>query len=141
MSTGNLAPFLPLPDKRIALVRKIAAKTQEGKIVWMKTSNGATAYVPGALRMNFVEAPWSGFLMSRWVIFAVRDEAGNELLKVENQSSAVPGTEPLPNINAIFQMLYAKDPLVDAVTDLHNIVRTQEGKEAVDKALDILDTL
>ena len=77
-------------------MKKIADKTREGKIVWQKTANGAVAHVPGALRMNFVEAPSSGLFMNRWVIFAVRDEVGSELLKVENQSSIIPGSITLP---------------------------------------------
>jgi hypothetical protein len=135
--------------QKIALVKKITEKTQQAKIVWQKTENGAAAYVPGALRMSFVEAPWALFGGKRWVIFAVRDEVGNELLKVENQSSALPeslGT-PIapppehPNTLLNYSLLTLSDPLVSAVTELHNVVQSQSGKAGVDKAIEFLNNM
>lgn len=161
MSLSDFASAF-LPDKKVALVRKIIQKTREGKIVWQKTGNGAAAYVPGALRMNFVETPWASLFTTRWVIFAVRDEVGSELLKVENQSSAVPGLDvqtfpstppppptlalpstlpPPPTLALPVPWLLATDPLVSAVTELHNLVRSEEGKGGVDRAIDLLDKI
>ena len=144
-------PFVDVlygPYKKIELVKKIASRTREGKIFWQKTENGVAAYVPGAMRMNFVEAPWSLFAR-RWVIFAIRDEAGNELLKVENQSSAAvpdsigtPIAPPSQVTNPLLNsLLLMADPLSTAVTDLFSAVQSQEGKPGVDKAIDFLNNL
>jgi hypothetical protein len=141
-----------LPDRKVELVRKITQKTREGKILCQRTNNGAAALVPGALRMNFVDAPWAGLLFTtRWVIFAVRDELGNELLKVENQSGALPSSEPPVPSNPLLLppppqpatslSSILGDPLLNAVTELHNLVRAQEGKGAVDRAIDLLDKI
>ena len=142
MSISDFASAF-LPDKRVLLVKKITEKTRERKIAWQKTPNGAAAYVPGALRMNFVEAPWASLWTTpRWVIFVVRDELGSELLKVENQSITVPGSEsPPPLISTVPWILFAGDPLVNAVTELHNLVRSQEGKGGVEQAIDLLDKM
>jgi hypothetical protein len=145
MSNPSLGAIF-LPFKKIELVKKITKRTQEGKITWQKTETGASAYVPGALRMNFVEAPYVGLLsgLKRWVIFAVRDETGNELLKVENQSNepalrSILSPEPPTSLLAV--LAAQVDPLVSAVEELHRIVQSQQGKEGVDRAIDILDKM
>jgi len=159
MNTSDYFEALLPPYKKIDLVKKIAEKTRQGKIVWQKTVNGVAAYVPGALRMNFVEAPWPSLLSGtnrRWVIFAVRDEAGNELLKVENQSSAPTGLlsgllgssatppppPPEPSVGTMLSNLaLLSDPLTNVVAELYNIVENQQGKTELDKAIDFLDKL
>lgn len=106
--------------------------------------------VPSFPRINFVDAPFTLF-GPRWVLFTVRDELGSELLKVENQSSAVPGAEtgyglPVPpkpsgepNYNPWLTLL--ADPVVGAVTELYATLQPQLGKEGVDRAIDLLDGL
>jgi hypothetical protein len=139
MSAENILGTVLFPDKKVELVKKIAEKTKQGKIIWQRTGQGAAADLQGKLKMNFVESPshslWA--TQPRWVIFAVRDVAGNEILKVENRTSAVPGTQqPSP----IELMLILGDPLVNVVTELHNLVGTK-AKGDVEKAIDVLDTL
>jgi hypothetical protein len=138
------------PNKKILLVSKITEKTREGKINWQKAPNGFAAYVPGILKVSFVDAPMRNFLMNltRWVIFAVRDEVGTELLKVENQTSAVPvpsspdpsGLTPLPPRPSLLTVL-AGDPLTNAVSELYFLVANQVGTGGVDKAIDQLEKL
>jgi hypothetical protein len=142
------------PNKKILLVKKITEKTREGKINWQKTPNGFAAYVPGILKIIFVDAPAITIFtnVTRWVIFVVRDEVGTELLKVENQTSAIPrstsseglgeGLGLIPPIHqpSLLTML-AGDPLTNAVTELYNIVVTQVGTGGVDKAIDQLEKL
>ena len=131
-------------DRNVALVNKIAARTREGKIAWLKTANGLGAYISGKLRMNFVEAPLAALFASRWVLFVVRDEAGTEVLKVENNATAM----PVPNSSLepekyvyLSALLSAGDPLVSAVTELHNLILSQIPKAAVERAIDLLDTI
>jgi hypothetical protein len=149
MSNPSLGAIF-MPFKKIELVKKITKRTQEGKITWQKTETGASAYVPGALRMNFVEAPFAGILsgVKRWVIFAVRDETGNELLKVENQYSEpilrsilTPPPASEPNTSFLAVLAAQADPLVSAVEELHRAVWSQQGKEGVDRAIDFLDKM
>jgi hypothetical protein len=134
------------PDKRIALVNKIKAKTEAGKIQWNKTPNGSNATIPAGLAMNFVESVSSIFGPPRWVLFTVRDNRGNELVKVENNSSTppVPTTLPLQPpptpIQTLLQGALALDPLVDAVNQLYNVVRA-EAKGEIEKAIDLLDRI
>jgi hypothetical protein len=145
MSFSDLLSALQ-PNKKILLVQKITEKTHEGKINWQKTTNGFAAYVPGILKMSFVDAPAISFLTNttRWVIFVVRDEVGTELLKVENQTSAIltssgPPTPPAPRTSLLTML--AGDPLTNAVTELYSLVTRLVGTGGVDRAIDQLEKL
>ena len=123
-------------DKSVELIKKITDRTRQGKIVWQKTGNGLAAHVPGKLHMSFIEAPFSILSSPRWVLFVVREESGNQVLKVENKDSGVPtGSIPLA------ALLVGGDPLVRAVTELHNLILNRVTKGVVERAIDALDSI
>ncbi len=124
------------PDNKVKLVKKITEKTVAKKILWHKTTNGIAANIPGKLSMNFVESTGSALFGPRWVIFIVRDEAGKEILKVENQS--VPGVGEQPS-NLL--LLVGGDPVVNAVNELYNLVQIDKVKGRIDRAIELLDNI
>jgi hypothetical protein len=128
-------------DSKLKLVKKITEKTAAKKIVWQKTANGAMANLPGKLSMNFVEATSGSALFGpRWVIFIVRDEAGKEILKVENnQYTAVPGAGEQPLSNLL--VLIGGDPVLGAVNELYNLVQIDKVKGGIDRAIELLDSI
>ena len=131
-------------NKKVALIRKITAKTQQGKIQWHKNVQGSFATAAGALVMNFVEAVGGLLSPPRWVLFTVRDSAGTEIVKVENSSNRqampMPSPPPSPHNALLEAMLNAPSPLVAAVNDLYRVVRT-EAKGDVERAIDLLDRI
>ena len=129
-------------------MRKITDKTREGRIVWQKGTNGFAASLPGKLKLVFIEAPYSLISPTRWVVFVVRDDADNEILKVQNNTTALPGAKPTVEVGegktAVLLaglMALGDDPVVNAVTDLHNLILSQQTKGGIERAIDLLDTI
>jgi hypothetical protein len=146
-STSEILSYFLAPDRKIALVKKITEKTREGKIAWQKATNGFAAYIPGKLKLVFIEAPFSILSTPRWVVFVVRDDADNEILKVDNSTTALPAPKSTEaredKTNALLAGLIALggDPVVNAVTDLHNLILSQQTKGGIERAIDLLDTI
>jgi hypothetical protein len=147
-STSEVLNYFLAPDKKVALVKKITEKTREGKIVWQKAANGFAAYIPGKLKLVFIEAPFSLISTPRWVVFVVRDDADNEILKVDNNTTALPASKSTAGVrddktSALLAGLMALsgDPVVTAVTDLHNLILGQRTKGGIERAIDLLDTI
>jgi hypothetical protein len=139
MSTGLLSRGVS-PDSNVVLVKKISEKTRQGKITWHKARNGLTAYVPGKLRITFVETPFAALFTPRWVVFMVRDEAENEVLKVENQIIGGAAAEPdSESAAAVFSLLLVQDPLVNAARELHAWIHSRVTKGRVERAIELLD--
>lgn len=146
-STGEILNYFLAPDRKIALVKKITEKTREGRIVWQKAANGFAAYIPGKLKLVFIEAPFSLLSTPRWVVFVVRDDADNEILKVENSTTTLPGSKTAAETGEgktnrlLAGLLALSDPVANAVTDLHNLVLSQQTKGGIERAIDLLDTI
>jgi hypothetical protein len=140
MSMGDVWLGTLGQDSKLKLVKKITEKTAAKKIVGQNTTNGAMANLPGKLSMNFVETTTSSALFGpRWVIFIVRDEAGKEILKVENnQFSVVPGGGEQPS-NLL--LLLGGDPVLSAVNELYNLVQIDKVKGGIDRAIELLDSI
>jgi hypothetical protein len=144
MSTPDYMLGMFDSDKKVRLVKMITEKTNEGKIAWQKGPSGPAAYVPGRLKMSFVEQPWPNLLSStRWVLFVIRDDGGSEILKAENKSPGLPAPPPLQpeTLGNVWLSLLASDPLTDAVTELHNQVLKQTAKGGIDRAIDLLNDI
>jgi hypothetical protein len=141
MSTGLLSRGVS-PDSNVVLVKKITEKTRQGKITWHKGRNGLTAYVPGRLRISFVETPFAALFTPRWVVFAVRDDAENEVLNVENSTIGGAAAEPDSDTAvAVFSLLLVQDPLVNAARELHALIHSRVTKGRVERAIDLLDAI
>jgi hypothetical protein len=134
MNAPDISRFM-MPSRKVELVKKIIDKTRQRKIIWQRDPNGIGAFLPGKLKINFVEAPRIPLMNPRWVVFVVRDNAGAEVLKVDNPSTAV------PNPNLLQTLLMAQEPLVSAVQELYDFIGGQTEKGSVEKAIDLLDTL
>lgn len=81
MSNLNLAWVgLDEDPRKIALVKELAEKTNQGKVRWVTKQNAMTATLPRGLEINFVTQP--GIVGGKsWQLFTLRDAAGNELIK------------------------------------------------------------
>jgi hypothetical protein len=126
------SPILSSEDKAEELVRKIIAKTREGRIKW---DIGATIAKASAAGLHFyflrqgspvpILVPQAG---NPWRHFIVKDEVGKDLLKVESQG----------NVVAILAGL--RSPVQAAVDELFaELTRTEQGK--LDKAIRKLDDI
>jgi hypothetical protein len=137
MSTRPNLSDLVMGDNTVALVNKITEKTKQRKIPWNRSLNGLSASVPGGLKLNIVErSPLSivGPAPARWVLFTVRDEKGNEILKVENSSQVSIG---LPSS---VEAVLGGDSVTRAVDELYRAVRGA-AKGEIEKAIDLLDKI
>src|SRR5713226_1338638 len=86
-------PFLVefYEPKQVELVKKIIDKTKQRKISWKKTRTSISASIPGGLQISFVRSNMlpilSGIGPSEWTSFTDKDDKGNEVVKVQNQST------------------------------------------------------
>ena len=121
--------------KYIDLINKIAEKTRAKKIRWKRTETGVSATVSDKMELGFVRSPWVG-LGGRslyrlwWALFKVRDENGNEILRVDNVSPLEPGEPEAAE----------QKQLRDAVETLYAAIE-QSGRAEVEKAIELIDKI
>ena len=132
MATNPRGVSTGAPDEKAQkLVRKIIARTTEGKINWQKLPGGLRASVAGKMEFFFSRTenlPGFASMGAReWSVFLVRDEAGKEILKVT----------PLMNV---YSILAGADPLIQEVDTLFGIANGKASSE-LDKAMRVLDQL
>jgi hypothetical protein len=90
MSNINLGLLMGFPDdpRKIALVKLLCEKTQQGKVRWAKQRSAITANLPG-FEVNFVtQTTLVG--SEAWQLFIVRDTHGNELVRATPPSPFFP---------------------------------------------------
>jgi len=129
-------PFLSLFEdpKQLELVRTITEKTQQGKLLWNKSTTSYEARLPNGVGIAFaLSSPALPFLktMKTWAHFIVRARDGSEILKVQHSmlAPAIPG---FPEAT--------KSPLETGVEKLFAIV-DNTAKSEVDKVIDQLKNL
>jgi len=120
-------PILPDRDdpKYLDLVEKITEKTRANKIQWKMTETGVSATVSGKIELGFVRS--RGWLASRtgWALFTIRDENGNEILRVESVSP---------------KALAPPSPTRNAVEELYAAIE-QVGRREVEKVIELIDRI
>ena len=80
----------------------LLAKTNEGKVSWIKKGSAFTATIPNGVVVNFVLAPGLFGTPLSWQLFTVRDRFENELIQVNapNFISVLSTTSPSPLVEA-----------------------------------------
>lgn len=120
---------LPDDPRKIEFVRSLLAKTNEGKVTWLKKGNALTATIPDGITINFVVGPGTFGLPASWELFTVRDKAGNELIQVKGLD--------------FFSIISNKatDPLVQATSELFNGVSGGISGDELQRAIESLKKL
>ena len=122
-----------IDPKKVSLVRKVIDKTNQGKILWQRSSTDFSASVGNSLSMNFIYS--SGLLVDQWKQFTVRDDRGQEILEVPNLGSgAYRGAIAALSGRAVCP----RDALEEAVDELFDVVSKHRSKD-LEKAIQILD--
>ena len=110
MSAANYGTFMPLPDdpRQTEFVLGLLAKTNEGRVAWIK-GNAFTATIPNGIVVNFVIAVTLFGTAPSWQLFTVRDKSGNELIQVNSPDliSIISTTPPGPLVGATNQLFAA----------------------------------
>ena len=129
-------PILPGQDdpKYLDLIEKITAKTRANKIRWEMTETGVSANISGKVQLGFVRS--RGWASGRgWALFTIRDEKGNEILRVENArlggftrpGELRPEVEDNPSLRSAVQRLYS--------------AIEQMGRAEVQKVIELIDKI
>jgi len=113
-------------SKHVELVKKLAEKTRAKKISWKASKTGYSAVVFDKLEISFVRPARGASLLSGspWALFVVRDDQGNEILKVSN----IPGTDVAPDV------------LRESISHLNQAVENSLAEE-IDKAIAVIDRI
>jgi len=133
MSNTNLAFLGGLGEdpRKLAFVKELAGKSQQGKVRWIIQQNAITATLPRGLEVNFVtQASLVGG--KYWQLFTLRDAAGNELIRIA-PPPLLPFLHPSP-------IATGASPLAQAVDDLFATVN-KSAEDDLDRAISTIKNL
>jgi hypothetical protein len=125
-TSENAEQEIHIDQHEVELVRKLMAKTNEGKLKWNRTKIGYTTAAPGVVATfaKAADAP-----SDTWARFLVNTSEGT-VLNAENRSN-----RPLEILGG-----FKRDPLSLALRELFALV-TKVGEGAVDRAIKALDSI
>ena len=139
--SAHLNAMLGLPEdpRQVELVKGLLAKTQQGKIGWVKQGMAFTASLPNGIVVNFVLAAAIGGM--NWQLFTVRDKKGNELVRVDSWGAfaIVAGPTKVAGPARVAGPATIS-PLLAATDELFATVRGATG-DVLDRAIESLKNL
>lgn len=112
--------------KFIDLINKITEKTRANKIRWQVTQTGVSATVSGKIQLGFVRS--RGLLGDSWSLFTIRDENGNEILRVDN-------------ILSLATVIGADIPPLEKAANALYTAIAQSGRAELEKVIELIDKI